>query len=481
MNEYELFAETASDNGFAYGGATSKSEIIGLAKALSLDNTIGSTDQVGFDATRMESLDSIVRILTAKEESPAFYRAVRKGKARSTVEEYVTLNDLGSAAFYGLGSLPEEYDEDISRGVEYVKYIGAVGRIAMPATMVESITSNEALITRAKVIAIMRECDTKLFYGDSTKNSLEWDGYYTQFKRKVRDINQSTIDLRGKRLRPETFNDVGRRISDIGNYGNPKNLKVWLSNQAWADYTDELIQNRRYVVGSSEATQLIASARSFKLGDGEGNIETDIFLKFKGQAYLDRKHPKMNKTLTAFAPMHSKAPIKLTSDVCSVSVDTLTGSLLPANNYDYAVVPRNRFGGGAAFEITNVVVGEGKKVTFTISDSGSPSGQEAISFDIYRKLSSSTLKTDYEYLTTWALADTKVDNGEWVPGTSNGFAFDWDFDQVIDFRQLLPMVKMPLAQIDDSKRWLQKLYAVPMLLNANKMIFLKNIGNQAWS
>ena len=235
------------------------------------------------------------------------------------------------------------------------------------------------------------------------------------------------------------------------------------------------------MVGSSEARDLIASAKRFELGNGKGNIETDILLKYKGQNYIGAEYPKTNSTMTVFAATNSKAPATLNSSTATISVDSDSATLLDAATYDYAFVPVNRYGSGAAFEVKTNVVAASKRCTFTLTDNGSPSGQEATSFDIYRKLSSATAITSYRYLTSFTAAEAKIDNGEWIPGATNIFLWDWDFEQVLDFRQLLPMTKMELARIDDSKRWMQKLWAVPILAAPNKMVMIKNAGSTAWS
>jgi len=73
------------------------------------------------------------------------------------------------------------------------------------------------------------------------------------------------------------------------------------------------------------------------------------------------------------------------------------------------------------------------------------------------------------------------DDGEHIPGTSYCFVFDWDAEQVVDFKQLLPLVRMPLAVVEDSQQFLYKLYGTPIVFNPNKIVVLKNVGNLPWS
>jgi hypothetical protein len=479
-----LFGQEISFNaGSEYGdGINNIKDVAELAKALTVGYEMGTTDQTGFGATRRESLASTLSWQAAEEKSAKFIKSLRRGKANGTVEEFATLNEIGGANFYSEGGLPEEFDEDLRREFEQVKYLGAVGQVPFPATKVDSIAGAIDTVTRAKTTAILRFGDVKLFFADSAVNPLEFNGYYKQFKTRAKYPTQNTIDLRGKRLTPEAFNEAGSIISSIGNYGDGMNLKVWMGNTAFKNYTDELLANRRFVVNGGETRDIVANAKKFEVGLGGGNIETDIFLETKGSANVDNLHPKLNKAKTAFAATTSKPPTTLNAAHCSATTQANTSTKLPVGDYKYAVVPINKFGAGAAFELESAVsVEANKEVIFTISDNSSASGQEALSFDIYRKNASEGGLTDYKFLKNYKAGTTIVDDGDEIPGTTYAFAWDWNFDQVLDFLELAPLYKMDLAVISDAYRWLQKWYVVPILRNPNRMIVFKNVGKEPWS
>jgi hypothetical protein len=46
-------------------------------------------------------------------------------------------------------------------------------------------------------------------------------------------------------------------------------------------------------------------------------------------------------------------------------------------------------------------------------------------------------------------------------------------------KQLAPMIKIPLATIDSSIRWMQLLYIVAVLYSPQKNVVFKNIGRAA--
>lgn len=457
-------------------GASSQRDIKELSKALSVGYGVSPSTQEGFGATRLESLEMTLKYAVAEEKTAKFWKELAKTKAKSTVEEFTSLVNIGSAGFYVEGGLPEEYDEEIKREFETIKYIGAVGKVPNVAQTVRSMSNNMQLVQKAKATAIIRSCDVKTFFGNSANISVEWNGILSQVQNRVKNASENIIDLRGHRLTPEDMNKVGNIIE--GNYGDPGNIKGWIGVKAFNDYVDGLLGSKQLFLGNGATSvdSIRVKAKHLELANTVGDIETDLFLRHRGETHLDDKHPKMNSAKTVFSATSAKAPATLNVGTCSCIIDNLVGSLLPAGTYDYAVVPINKYGAGAAFELTGKVVIADKKVVFTLADNGSVTGQEASAFEIYRKLSSSTSLTDYRYLKTVTASAVKEDVGADVPDTTYGFFFDWNFDQVVTFKQLLPMVKMPLATIDDSIRWLQKLYGTPIVFNPNKVVIFKNIG-----
>ncbi len=461
------------DNEFVFG-ADKLNDIAELRKALEVGYGVSPDTQTGFGATRVESLEKTMKYAIEKETASKFFIALKKGKAESTVEEYTTVNKLGLANFYVEGGLPEEYDEDIRREFELVKYVGAVGKVPNVAQSVKSIVNNMATIQQLKAIAIIRTLDVKSFFADSDLVPVEFNGFIAQFLKRVKKPSENIIDLQGYAITPETLNLVGQIIE--GNYGNPMNIKGWVSIDAFQNYADYMMKNKYFFTGQSQVRSVVSVPKEWELANGQGSLETDLHLKYKGQTNIDEPYPKLNDAKTAFAPTSSKAPNTLNASTASAAVVALAGSKLAAGTYDYCILAGNQYGVSAGFEITGVSVIVDQKVVFTLADNGSPAGQAAQFFEIYRKPSSKTALTDYEFLFRAKAGSVIEDTGSEIPGTTYALFFDWDFDQVLTFKQLLPMVKMPLATIDDSIRWLQKLYGTPILFNPNKMVLVKNVG-----
>jgi len=462
-------------------GTDSRSDLEALRKSLEVGYSTDSANKTGYGATRLESLDQTLKILVQEENTNKFWKALTKSKAESTVEEFTSVSELGDANFYSEGGIPEEYDEDIRREFELVKFIGTKGKIPNPANVVKSQVNNLEVLNKNKTRAIIRRLNEKCFFGNAENIPVEFNGVLSQFYKRVKRPSENVIDLKGKRITLEMLNQAGRIIED--NYGNPENIKAWMSNVAFTDHVDGLIEEKRLMLGGNVDIQTITvSARNFKLANGSGGIETDIMLKKKGETHLNDLHPKLNVNKTAFASTSEKCPATLNGGTFSCTPEDDAASTLPSGVYDYVAVPVNKYGAGVGFEVKNVTVTAGKKVTFAISDNGSSPSQVATAFEIYRKPNDETALTAYRYLTTFkASASVMKDDGEHIPGTSYCFVFDWDAEQVVDFKQLLPLVRMPLAVVEDSQQFLYKLYGTPIVFNPNKIVVLKNVGNLPWS
>ena len=265
-----------------------------LAKALDIDYSMGTTDQTGFSALRKESLDSTLKIVEANENSPAFWKAVKKGKATSAVEEFSVLNELGDASSYSSGDLPEEYDEDLKRDFEQVKLVGAVGKVPYFAQANEVINGDlVAQVTRMKTIAMLRKLDVLSVFGDATLLPTDPNGIIAQAIKRMKFPTQNVIDKQGKRMQLEDFNNAGKIIAD--NYGNSMNLKIWMGNDAYTDYVNQLIASKTYFLNGGAVDSVYVQARNLKIGSGGGNIETDVFFRHRGETFLGALHPKMNK------------------------------------------------------------------------------------------------------------------------------------------------------------------------------------------
>lgn len=69
-----------------------------------------------------------------------------------------------------------------------------------------------------------------------------------------------------------------------------------------------------------------------------------------------------------------------------------------------------------------------------------------------------------------------VDNGSAIPGSHTAMLLDNDSENVLSFKQLAPLMKLPLARISASERFMILLYGMIQVYNPRRIVVFKNIG-----
>jgi hypothetical protein len=145
-----------------------------------------------------------------------------------------------------------------------------------------------------------------------------------------------------------------------------------------------------------------------------------------------------------------------------------------AGDYFYKVVGINRYGKSAPLTVTGpVTVAAGDKVTFGIGDGATL----PTAYEIYRTAKNGavgTAKLAFTIARTGATTTLNDFNGD-LPGTSTAFLIQQNIE-FFGFKQLAPFVKIPLATIDTSIRWMQLLYGALTVYAPGKAVMYKNVG-----
>jgi len=161
------------DDGF---GEATMAELAELRKALEIGYSQPVTG-TGFDALRVESLESTLKLLTYSAQHVRLWSQISKTEAFSTVEEYNRLIQYGTdgGGFVPSGALPEEEDTTYERADQKVKYIGSTRSVHHPATLVRTVPPD--LIgqeTQNGALWIMGKANRALYYGDAAVIPLEY-------------------------------------------------------------------------------------------------------------------------------------------------------------------------------------------------------------------------------------------------------------------------------------------------------------------
>lgn len=470
MDDFQNFSDP-------FAGQDSFEKLAELRKALATGSTYGLTDQTGGAALRLESLQATLKSATFMEKSAVMWQMIPKKKAASTVEEYTAFTEPGDAQFYTEGGLPDEMDSVYARKFEIVKYLGAVGKISNPAMAVKNMQDIKAQETLARTLGLIRKLNKCTYFGDSAVNALEFPGLLKQVV--DNGTTDNVIDCKGKRLRLEEINQAATTILD--NYGVPSHM--FCAPVAKEYYVKELIASKTYFVNNASVMNVGINPNEWTTANGSGSLITDVFLRT-----MDPSSPKKNQA-NAWIKQPGQVPTAATSDKAPAT-PTIGSVTTPADaagvfetadatNYDYRITAVNAYGESTAVTETAVTVAAGDKVVLPVTEGGG--SYTATGYKVYRKKAAeSTYKFCFQAAYT-ASPQNVEDYNLYRHGTTSAFMLDFNSDQVLAYHQLLPFFAMPLAIIDDSVRWLMKLYGVLMVYNAAKIVVIKNIGETAWS
>jgi hypothetical protein len=162
-------------------------------------------------------------------------------------------------------------------------------------------------------------------------------------------------------------------------------------------------------------------------------------------------------------------------------VDSLFG-LADVGTWRYKVSSVNRFGESAASAGSSAAVAAaGDYITLTITNNAD-SSDVTTGYNIYRTpVVNGVLGTEqfmFQVPRVAASATTVfVDKNRYLPNTSKAYLKQMNL-QALSFRQLAPMMKIPLATIALSIRWAMLLYGMPIVYATRKFVIFDNVGDE---
>lgn len=418
----------------------------------------------GGNALRVESLEATLRILTFSQGHVKLWKDIPKLPAFSTSEEYTVQTNYGgeSGSFTREGELPQVQDASYERRVELVKYLGTQREVTHPATLVRNAYGNIiARETQNGAVWLMERLERSLFRGQASVIPESFDGIDEQILRDPKAAANNVLDLRGGVLTEDAIEEMTNII--IENYGIPSAL--YLAPRAHSDMSKQFYARQRGGFGEREG-RIGYAAKVMETNAGDVALRGDIFLR----------SGKNNSVKTA--------PVSATS-VRSATAPTVAGVAgadassiflaADAGTYQYKVSAINRFGESAgAQEAGGVAVVAGDGVALTITDGGG--SDPATGYSIYRSVAGGAAGTEEHVIDIPRDGATTVwtDINQYLPGTSRSYMLQMSL-QSMSFRQLAPMMKIPLATLAASIRWMQLIYGTPIVYAPQKNGIFLNV------
>jgi len=458
-------------DGFGAVSQTQK-DVDELNKALTAGADISAPGSVvagdGF-SLRVESLEKTLKVTTYKMDHIRLWKNISKLPAYNTVEEYNQLQEYGSnldSGFISEGALPESEDSSYQRKYSVVKFMGSTRAVSHPMTLVTPahgpVLAQEAI---NGTMHILKQLERALFYGNSALSAVQFDG----FEKLITDNSPATniVDLRGLPLSEDILTDVSLTVMDAPNYGSPSHL--YLNPKTKADLVKTFFPKERHDTFSSNKNGMIGTdLRGWTSPAGDVAFEPNVFITDGGgpnaAAVGDAAKRPGTPTISTAVATPVDATAKFTAD--------------DAGDYWYKVVAVNRYGRSIPVlcDAGAVSMIAGDKLTVGVTPGGSTTTEY---YELFRTPKNGAVATCRLILripnVSGAAEQILSDQNFNLPYCTSAFLFQQNLE-CMSFKQLAPLLKVPLATIDSSIRFMLLLYGVPCLYCPGKILMIRNIG-----
>lgn len=470
------YSPNVAMNGF---GIDTAQNVADLEKALSAGYQYPPTS--GGNTLRVESLEGSLKVVTYTAHHIKLWKKFPKSPAYSTVEEYNQLSSYGSSAnaFVQEGELPPTQDSTYARRTSLVKYIGTTREVTHPMTVVHPAHGDViALENQNGILWLLERIERSLFSGDSTLafsgESESWDGLDNLID------PTSFIDLAGNPLQEADIEEGANQL--VEQFAYPTDM--WLGTRTASDLVKTMYPRERVQLPAPQNGQIGMSVTSVMTQAGAMELNPDVFIQKLPAAPAAATSPNAPATPASIAA----------GAVAGADGDFNKGAPAGTNGYAYAVTAANRFGEsapvliGALKTITQVQKDAGNHIPLTVTNAGSIGSFPPEYVRIYRTVAldgaAAVPATPSSYslilqvpVTSQGAGGTTVtsDVNFLLPFTSVAYLGEMT-PSVLTFRQLLPMMRLDLAVLAPSYRWMILLYGTPILFAPKKWLRYVNIG-----
>lgn len=454
---------------------------------------------------KVESLDSVLKILTNRLNQLVYYMEMPKKKIDQNVYQYNQLYKYGEdiSIFNTEGETPEETDSQYRRKSILTKYMGVTGQVTHPAMIAKynGVDSMYRQEVENKTILLQTLIDTALTSADSSCVDIEFDGVFRQHMLGVNEMDGGTAEGKtSEQLLDGYFNspaviDAQNQVLNDKMIQDASNVVVNVYN----GYIDRIISNpivfNNYVQQFHESKRVIVGLAASVTGATMGQSVNDVTTQFgkiniKNDRFFDVRKPiRIGKGATS-----PKAPVTPTKGTAIKvnNADTKTNFGRHAGAYGYLVTAKNRYGESAPLNITSdgaQAVTATQSVEFGIT-AGVGGAYAASSFVIYRTKKDAVLNDTTEYFPIFevpvsqlaigydgAAANCVRDRNRIIAGTKSALVY-YNDSQINEYLQFSDTVKMDFAVTAPSRRFCILNYGALVLYQPAKIVRIVNIGDE---
>lgn len=501
----DLYNYNQSGNGVDLMDGISAQEVLKAMEAGSMTGMQYNNMINNGGGLKVESLDSVLKILTNRLNQLVYYMEMPKHKIDNNVHQYNQLYKYGEEVgiFNTEGETPEETDSQYRRKSILTKYMGVTGQVTHPATLAK-LAGNMNMYTKEvenKTILLQTIIDARLVDADSTCVPEQFDGFFRQHLLGLNEMDGGTtegkaaeqlldtyfnspavIDAQGQALNDSLIQDAANVVVNVYN----GYIDRIISNPiVFNNYVKQFHESKRVIVG------LGGSVTGATMGQSVNNVTTQFGkIDIKNDRFFDERKPITSgkQATSAKAPL---TPVK-GAEIKVNEADTKTNFGQHAGSYGYLVTAKNRYGESAPLKVTTdgaLSVASTNSVEFGFT-AGVGGAYQATSFVIYRTKKNAVLNANTEYYPIFevpanqmtigydaAAADCVRDRNRIIAGTKSALVY-YNDNQINEYLQFADTMKMDFAVTAPSRRFAILNYGTPVYYQPAKIVRIVNIGEE---
>lgn len=421
--------------------------------------------QIDAGALRREILDDQITMLTWTNDDLIFYRDIARRPAESTVikyDVYLRHGNVGHSRFVREVGVAPVSDPNIRQKTVSMKYISDTKNMSIASGLVNNIADPAQILTEDAISVVAKTIEWASFYGDASLTA-EPEGEGLEFDGLVKLIDKdNVIDAHGASLTERLLNEASVRIGK----GFGTATDAYMPIGVHADFVNnilgrqmQLMQDNNGNVNTGYSVQGFYSARGFIRLHGSTVMENELILD-------ETLQPLPN------APQPAKVEATVETNKKGNFLEDERSGLV------YKVVVNSDDAQSAPSEAVEATVSnatDAVKLTISVN---SMYQQQPQFVSVYRQ----GKQTGQFYLIKRVPMKNVNDEGklefydrnEVLPETADVFVGEMS-PQVVHLYELLPMMKLPLAQINASITFAVLWYGALVLRAPKKWARIKNV------
>lgn len=437
-----------------------------LLKGYTTGYAITPDTQVDGAALRREFLDDQISMLTWTEGDLSFYREITKRPSNSTVAQYdvyLAHGQVGHTRFVREIGVAPVSDPNIRQKTVRMKYISDTKNISIATGLVNNIQDPMQILTDDAIAVVAKTIEWASFYGDSDLAESTEQGSGIEFDGLVKLIDEdNVIDARGESLTEQTLNQAAVLVGK--GYGTATDAYMPIGVQA--DFVNQQLDKQVQIVrDNGQNVTMGFNVQGFNSARG--------FIKLHGSTVME-----LEQILDEYRQVPTNAPQRAT---IAATVATGQAGLFRAEDIatpiEYKVVVVSDDAESAPSDVATATVAnldDAVNLEIEINQMYQARPQYVA---VYRK----GRETSHFYQIARVPASkfqlgkyTFVDKNEQIPETADVFVGEMT-PQVVHLFELLPMMRLPLAQINASVTFAVLWYGALALRAPKKWVRVKNV------